>query len=176
MGNKRSGRRRLPTATKRLRGSKIRHDVEKEPTYGAPGMPAPPAHLADDAEALVAFGAFGARLVDARVITPAHGELLAMLAEAWADYCRKRREWKANGFHSVVVQSWTDGEGVVRERTIENPLVRQMRQQHDLVIRIAGEFGLSPATASKVERLPASAADPDEAYFAGRPNVLKFAK
>jgi phage terminase small subunit len=175
MGNKRSGRRRLPTATKTLRGSRVRTPVASEPTFGAPGVPVPPPHLVDDAEALAAYASFGARLVAARVLTPAHGELLAMLAEAWADYVRKRQEFAAEGRKSIVIQSWTDAEGVTRERRIENPLVRQMRQQLDQVARIAGEFGLTPATASKVQRIDAAAADPDEAFFANRPpNVLPF--
>lgn len=170
MGNKRSGRRRLPTATKQLRGSRVRN-AAKEPNYGAPGLPAVPPHLEDDPEALEAYHAFGARLVAARVLTPAHGELLAMLAEAWADYVRKRREFAAEGRKSVVVQSWTDGTGVTRERRTENPLVRQMRQQLDQVARIAGEFGLTPATASKVERIEGGGDDPDEAFFSNRPTL-----
>ena len=175
MGNKRSGRRRLPTATKQLRGSRVRHNVAAEPDFGAPGLPEPPAHLVDDDVALAAFAGFGARLVAGRVLTPAHGELLGMLAEAWADYVRKRQEFAAEGRKSVVVQSWQDGTGVTRERRTENPLVRQMRQQLDQVMRILGEFGLTPATASKVEKLAAGGEDPDEAFFAKRENVLPFA-
>ena len=152
----------------------MRHKAEAEPTFGAPGVPDPPAHLADDPEALAAYASFGVRLVAARVLTPAHGELLAMLAEAWADYVRKRVEFAAEGRKSVVVQSWTDGTGIMRERRTENPLVRQMRQQLDQVARIAGEFGLTPATASKVARIEGGTDDPDEAFFASRENVVPF--
>lgn len=135
-----------------------------------------PGHLADDEIAAAAWESFGARLVVARVLTTAHAEPLALLCEAWADYRRKRAEWALMGRKSVIVQSWKDAEGTARTRIIDNPLVKQLRQQSDLVARLAGEFGLTPATASKVTTLDEPDTDPAEAFFnaAPPPNVVAF--
>jgi len=173
MGNKRSGRRRLPTEVKRLRGSRIRHDTDREPTWGGKGRPEMPPHVADDPYAVTAWQAVAATLETAKVLSPAHGPTLAVYAEAQADYRRKREEWALMGRKSVIVQSWVDIQGKNRTRIVDNPLVKQMRGQADLLLRLAGEFGLTPATASKVMTQDAGGEDEFDTFLAG-PTVLPF--
>lgn len=173
MGNKRSGRRRIPTETKRLRGSTIRHDVAREPTWGGHGRPAMPIHVADDPYAVAAWNDLTPMLENAKVLSPAHGHMLTVLSEALADYRRKREEWALMGRKSVIVQSWDDIQGKHRTRIVDNPLVKQLRGQSDLLMRLLGEFGLSPATSSKVVTQDAGDEDPFDTFLAG-PTVLPF--
>jgi phage terminase small subunit len=173
MGNKRSGRRRLPTETKRVRGSRIRHDTEREPTWGGHGRPPLPPQLAADDYAVPIWHALSATLEQSKVLSPAHGDMLVVLAEALADYRRKREEWAMMGRKSVIVQSWDDIQGKHRTRIVDNPIVKQLRGQADLVMRLLGEFGLSPATSSKVVTQDAGGEDPFDTFLAG-PTVLPF--
>lgn len=173
MGNKRSGRRRLPTETKRVRGSRIRHDTAREPTWGGHARPPLPPTIADDPYAVEAWEDVASKLEAAQVLSPAHAHMLMILAEALADYRRKREEWVMMGRKSVIVQSWDDIQGKHRTRIVDNPLVKQLRGQADLCMRLLGEFGLSPATSSKVVKQDAGQEDPFDAFLAG-PTVLPF--
>lgn len=175
MGNKRSGRRRLPTETKRLRGSTIRHDVTREPRWGGPGRPEMPEHVADDPYAAEKWHELAGKLEASKVLNRGHGETLALFAEGWADYRRKREEWALMGRKSVIVQTWDDIQGKHRTRIVDNPIVKQLRLQGEYLMKLAGEFGLTPATSSKVVTQDAGAEDPFDTFLAG-PTVLPFTK
>ena len=173
-GNRRSGRRRLPTAIKRALGSKIRHNAGAEPSAPA-GVPLPPPHL--EPEAREAWEAIGARLLAQHVLTTAHGELLALLADAWATYVRLQKAFAAGGYESIVTQTWQDERGRERLRVAENPLFRQLQRQALLLNTLFGEFGQTPASAPKVH-ITAPAADPLETFLTAGPetNVVPFAR
>jgi phage terminase small subunit len=132
-----------------------------------------PLHVADDPYAVAAWNDLAPMLEGAKVLSPAHGHMLTVLAEAWADYRRKREEWALMGRKSVIVQSWDDIQGKHRTRIVDNPLVKQLRGQGDLLMRLLGEFGLSPATSSKVVTQDAGDEDPFDTFLAG-PTVLPF--
>lgn len=174
-GTRKSGRRRTPTAIKRLHGARIRHDVAREP-QGQPGRPAMPAFLADDALAVAAWEQFATTLVDLKVLTTAHAFPLALLAETAADLERMHEEWKTMGRKSVLVTSWVDAEGVTRHRIIANPLKRLYRAERLLGLQLAAEFGLTPATASKVLTHEGETDPEFDAFLKGPSKVLPFAK
>jgi phage terminase small subunit len=132
-----------------------------------------PAHIADDPYAVEAWTSVAATLETAKVLSPAHGPTLAVYAATLGDYRRKREEWAMMGRKSVVVQQWQDIQGKTRTRIVDNPLVKQLRGQADLLLRLAGEFGLTPATASKVMTQDAGVEDPFDAFLAG-PTVVPF--
>jgi len=164
----------MPTAVKRSRGSKVRHDVELEPT-APPGLPPRPAYLAADDAAASAWSAIATRLLDQRVLTTAHGELLAVLADAWAQYVRLQAAYAEMGYRSVLIQKWTE-QGRKRERVVENPLCRQLRLQALLLNTLFGEFGQTPASAPKVHAR-ADQVDPLESFLSGGPaRVVPFPK
>ena len=174
-GNRRSGRRRTPTAVKRALGSQIRHDVDQEPTAPT-GVPRRPPHLDDDPEASAAWDTLAARLLVQRVLTTAHAELLAVLADAWAQYVRLKTAYRVDGYRSIIVQEWTDEKGHERSRVIENPLCRQVRQQALLLNTLLGEFGQTPASAPKVAA-HAESPDPFDQFLQGptpAPTVVPF--
>jgi hypothetical protein len=85
-----------------------------------------------------------------KVLTTAHALPLALLAETAADLERMHEEWRLMGRRSVIVSEWQDRAGNVRHRVIANPLVGLYRAERLLALQIAAEFGLTPATASKV--------------------------
>lgn len=172
-GNANSGRRRLPTAVKQRRGSRIRHDVKREPAFEVGEPPIPP-HIAANPYALAAWRSFAPRLIAARVLTTAHGEPLALLADAWGRYQRASDEWAALNYPNVQTIEIIKGPHV-SERVVEHPLVRQLGVYGDTVKRLCAEFGLTPASASKVQTITDTAADPFEAFLRG-PNVVDFKK
>ena len=173
-GTRRSGRRKVPTAILRARGSRVRHDAAKEPSAPA-GVPQPPAHLAEEARA--AWDAIAARLLAQHVLTTAHGELLALLADAWAQYVRLQTAFKAGGYQSVLTIEWMDERGNERRRVVDNPLFRQLRQQTLLLNTLLGEFGQTPASAPKVQAFSDSP-DPFDRFLNAGPdtNVVPFAR
>lgn len=171
-GTRRSGRKRTPTAVKMLHGAKIRHDVAREP-QGAPGVPAMPTYLADDALAVAAWGRFAATLADLKVLTTAHALPLALLAETVADLERMADEWRMMGRKSVLVTEWIDAEKVKRHRVIANPIVRQYRAARVLALQLAAEFGLTPASAGKVLIHDGETDPAFDAFLAG-PTVVPF--
>lgn len=173
MGNRRSGRRRLPTEVKRQRGSKIRHDVEVEPTAPT-GVPVRPGHVDEDPIAVDAWDRIASRLLTQKVLTTAHAELLALLADGWAQYVRLKAAFAADGYRHVLVNSWQDDRGNPRTHTVENPLVRQIRQQALLLNTLLGEFGQTPASAPKVAA-HADSPDPFDRFLQGPPaSVVPF--
>jgi P27 family predicted phage terminase small subunit len=173
-GTRRSGRKRLPTALKVARGSKIRHNVAAEPSAPV-GVPQAPPHLTEEGRA--AWNAMAARLLAQHVLTTAHGELLALLADAWATYVRLQRAYADGGYQSVLTLEWADERGRERRRVISNPLFNQVRQQAQLVNALLGEFGQTPASAPKVSTFSDSP-DPFDRFLNAGPdtNVVKFAR
>lgn len=175
MGNRRSGRRRTPTVVKRLTGARVRHDVSAEPTAPV-GIPERPPHIAVDPDASAAWDALATRLTAQRVLTTAHREGLALLADAWATYVRMQRDFALVNRRTVLVQEWKDHEGVTRSRVVENPLARQIRLQALLLNTLFGEFGQTPASAPKVST-NSDSVDPFESFLASGPaTVVPFVK
>lgn len=170
-GNRNSGRRRLPTETKRRRGSRIRHDAKREPSYDV-GEPPIPEHVSIDPYALAAWRSFADRLIEARVLTKAHAEPLALLCDAWARYRRASEEWAHYEYAQVVEVEIVKGH-VTTKRLVPNPLVQIVAAYAEQVKKLLGEFGLTPATSSKVKTIADTTADPFEAFLRG-PNVVPF--
>ena len=97
-GNRRSGRRRTPTSTLVLKGSRIRHDKQdrrREP-FVPPGIPPQPAYLAADPYAVEAWAELVALLQPIGVLTVADGPALELAATAKADQRRLFEAWAAN--------------------------------------------------------------------------------
>jgi phage terminase small subunit len=148
-GNHRSGRKRIPTAVKRLLGAQIRADRRHEPTP-EPGLPKMAAALRQDPYAVEEWRGLVRDLKLLRVLTVQDGRALALLAMAQADHRRLLETWALMGFKPIITQQIVDLKGRSRTKIIENPVVRQLRQQKALCDQLLGAFGMSPATRSKV--------------------------
>jgi phage terminase small subunit len=166
-GTWRSGGRPKPTALKLLQGSKVR-GRKSEPTHPV-GRPPIPERLAGDPVAVAAWNSLAARLETVGVLTTAHGEALAMLAEALADYDRIRGQLALMNYQQLVVDEVKNAEGVtIRRRVRENPLLRRSERIALLVNRLLGEFGLTPATSARIDARPRQQSDPFERFLGAR--------
>lgn len=156
-GSKRSGRRLKPTALKAIQGSRMRRQNRTEPVHPV-GVPTIPPHLATDDLAVTAWGSFVERLSAVKVLTSSHGEALAIMAEAWADYVRCRQQFERMGRQLVVADEKVVGSGataIVTRKIKDNPLIRRSERLAMLIQRYLGEFGLTPATGPKVQGIAA---------------------
>jgi phage terminase small subunit len=74
---------------------------------------------------------------------------------------------------TVITHEWADARGVTHQRVVANPLMRALRMQSDLVSKLAGEFGLTPAMLARVTRSDWSDEDDDaEAFLRSRPVLV----
>jgi phage terminase small subunit len=165
-GTWRSGQKPKPTALKVLQGSEVR-GRKREPAP-PPGRPPIPTRLAEDPLAVAAWESLAARLESIGVLTTANGEALGLLAEALADYERVREALSTMRHQQLVVDEVRNPQGVViRRRIRENPLLRRTERIALLVNRLLGEFGLTPATAPRLEASP-PVRDPFEVFLGHR--------
>ncbi len=166
-GTWRSGGRPVPTALKVLRGTQVKGRKD-EPRYSG-GRPVMPPELAADLLATANWTRLADRLEAAGVLTTAHGEALGMLAEALADYTRVRTELHAMGHKQYLVDETFNRKGqLIRRHERENPLFRRSERLALLINRLLGEFGLTPATQTRIEARQAKLQDPFEAFLGGK--------
>jgi hypothetical protein len=148
-GTYRSGRRPVPSAVHRLRGTAIRHR-HAEPQLPV-GRPAVPPAIEADPVAFAHWEALATRLEAMRILNAGHGPALALLAQTLADHDRVRAQLHALHYPEVVVDETWDTHGtLLRRRTHEHPLIRRSERLTLLVTRLLGDFGLTPVTQTKV--------------------------
>jgi phage terminase small subunit len=165
-GTWRSGGKPKPTALKLLQGSRV-SGRKSEPQYER-GTPEPPAGLADDPQAREHWDRLSARLEAAGVLSVAHGEALGMLAQALADYARIRQQLHQMQYQQLVIDEVRDPKGqLLRRRVKENPLIRRSERIALLVNRLLGEFGLTPATQTRIEARQTALSDAFETFLGG---------
>jgi phage terminase small subunit len=168
MGNHKSGRRPVPTNLHVLRGT-LRSRHKKRPPPPQLGRPEPPPDIQADEVALGHWNALAERLESLRVLSPAHGEALALLAQSLADYGRVRAQLHEMGYRQLIVDEIRDKTGqVIRRRVRENPLIRRSERLALLVARLLGEFGLTPVTQTKVASHAPTESDPFEVFLGGK--------
>jgi phage terminase small subunit len=160
---------------KRLRGSRMRpSDRAREAALTPGGEPPMPPRIADNPEARAEWTRLAAVLLDQQVLTRSHGDLLALFAETSALYARQLRDFALMHGQSVVVQTWADAQGRPHSRITLNPLVRALRYSQEMILRLAGEFGVSPASCGKVARVENLEDDPFEQFLRTAPAVIPF--
>jgi|SRR5262245_11752408 len=160
MGNARSGRRPKPTAMLRAAGSRVRRRG-REPVY-EPGAPPCPAGLRDDLLAVAAWEHFAGLLTGSKVLTTGHAAALANLASVQARLDRARAAHAAEGFPTLKVYH---RRGDVFEKP--HPLATEINKLITLQLRLLDSFGLTPASAPKVEALGAPPERSDFERFVG---------
>lgn len=156
-GNWRSGRRPTPTALHVLRGtlrSSVRQGREGEPKR-KPGRPPCPVEVEADEAAHAHWLRLATQLEKDGILTMAHGDALALLAQALADYHRVRGQLAAMKHQQLVIDEIRDKDGkLLRRRVRENPLIRRSERLAALCSRLLGEFGLTPVTQTRVHADP----------------------
>jgi len=97
------------------------------------------------------------KLVEARVLTELDRETLAAFCECWAEY------WALKAVVAEVGYYTTSKSGGDRL----HPAVTARKTMLDNVIRLGREFGLTPASRSRIEALPESPTDPTAEFLFG---------
>lgn len=163
-GTFRSGRKPKPAGLRALHGSRERPHHRREPKY-ASNSPVMPAHLTADAVAVEKWDILADRLAKSRVLTVAHGEALAVLAEAWADYVRCREQFAQTGRQMLVVDEKRALDGTVTRKVKDNPLIRRSERLALLLQRYLSEFGLTPVSGPKVAAMGEGPGDEWAEFF-----------
>ena len=157
------GRRPLPTEVKRLRGNPGKrklNDQEPGVPIGEPEMPADLPELAQ-----VEWKSIVPLLLQMGVLSKVDGKALVGYCYAWARLMQAEKEINDRGI--ILDEPVTDKEGnEIGTRTKANPACaladRAMVRMKSFLI----EFGLTPASRSKLKVDKPKDADPVEAYLA----------
>lgn len=155
MGGKGSGgRNRKPTAVKKVQGNPGKRPLNKREPKPHPGMPAMPAGM--PAEACAEWQRMAPILEKMGVLTVADGPALAAYCKLHAQILQAEAAIKKYGI--VVAQIDKDtGVAVLKK----NPAVTVKSECLRLVIAFQREFGLTPASRSKVSAIEGRDLEPD---------------
>jgi len=151
-----AGRRPKPTALKRLEGNPGKRALNRtEPT--PTGIPKCPPHL--DREAKAEWKRISADLTTLGLLTNVDRAALAAYCSAWSRWVAAEKSIQKFG---TVIKSPKSG------FPIQNPFVGVANTALDQLRKFAVEFGLTPASRSRlhVEPLTGKSADPFEQFMA----------
>ena len=85
-----------------------------------------------------------------RVLHTGHGPALALLAQTLADHDRVRAALHTLDYKQLITEEVGDAKGRIHRRLREHPLIPRSERVALLVNRLLGEFGLTPATQTRV--------------------------
>jgi P27 family predicted phage terminase small subunit len=147
------GRKPMPTALKLIKG--MRRGVNLDEPKVPPGRPECPGHLS--AAARKEFARLVELLEPARILTPLDGEALAL-------YCSHFDRWQ-------LAERKIHRFGILLETPHgkkSNPMVRVADAAMVQMLKLLGEFGLTPASRSKLHAIPPTTA-PLEGFLKAKP-------
>lgn len=145
-----------PRALKVVQGT-LRKDREPEsPVELEPGIPEPPEGMGDEARRC--WDRLVPVLVTVRILTVIDREALVMLCNSWAHY------WYLQGVVEEEGFTYTSAKGNV----LQHPAVSSMNKALENCLRLAREFGLTPASRSRIEALPKPPEDPSREFLFGK--------
>lgn len=140
------GRKRVPTGLKIINGNPGRRPIPNEPQLEVT-KPEPPDHLAP--EAVLEWNRLVELLYTSGLMTGADVGALASYCAAYGRWVQAERKLneaaKADPVTCGLVQMTTHG------NYVQNPLVGIANKAHNDVMRYAAEFGMTPASRSKVD-------------------------
>ena len=144
-----------PTPLKVVQGT-FRPDREpKNPAILEPQAPKPPKGMSQPGRAC--WRRIVPKLVAARILTELDRELLAAYCECWAMYWDLKTIVHKEGYTTTTHKG----------NVIQHPLVGSMNKMLDSLIRLGREFGLTPASRSRIEALPEPPTDPTAEFLFG---------
>lgn len=150
------GRRPTPTKLKKLRGGDPRFYNEGQPRFAAPSSVRPPAILGPVGKKH--WKEIAPLLVEHDLLTTGDLALLTQLCVAFEIATEARQTMNDEGLFR------RDEEGVQRK----HPGMQVWRDATATYLRLAGEFGLSPAAREKLGIIPDDGPDPYEEYLRRR--------
>ena len=136
---------RKPTIQKQLGGTLQPSRANKQEPVPDVALPLPPDWLSERARAY--WGEIGAVLLNMKVVTAADSPALQLLTETMAEWAEARQAVHVRG---LVYELETEGGQTMRR---PNPEVAQASDAMKRALRMLTEFGLTPASRSKVSAL-----------------------
>ena len=132
------GPRKTPTTLQNLRGNPGKRAKNKREAIPKAGLPTAPDELSDEAKRV--WADLGAKLEMQKLITPLDAMPFAILCEAYA-------MWR-----HLIAEARGDGPIVkMNGQLVPNPYLAEAKKQGEIVRKLMGEFGLSPASRARVE-------------------------
>lgn len=148
------GRRPKPTAQKQLEGSRIRHDVRREPRPD--GIPTCPKHL--DKGAKAEWRRISAELVKLGLLTSVDRAALAAYCAAYSRWADAEANVQKFG---AVIKSPKSG------FPIQSPYVGIANVSIDIMRKFLVEFGMTPASRTRISSdAPPTSTDPFSEFMA----------
>ena len=139
------GRKRKPTAVKELQGSRDRHSEQgKEYVDALPVSPLDEINLdllCDKGKAN--FIEIYNKLTRSKVLSDTDIEMLKILADAFAQF------WDAHAEIQLEGYTFIGSKGV----PVKNPYITIKAQAFDRIKSLMGEFGLTPSSRTKIEKV-----------------------
>jgi P27 family predicted phage terminase small subunit len=117
-------------------GNRPLPENEPEPAKGEPKMPS---WLKGRARA--AWKEMVPELARIGLLTIVDGHALAVYCEAWATYVEASEIVRAEG---ILIESYRGGKA-------KNPAAQIMRDSADLMMKVGGQYGLTPATRARLQ-------------------------
>lgn len=142
---------RKPTIQKALGGTLQPSRTNKHEPVPAVALPLPPDWLSERARAY--WGEIGAVLLNMQVVTAADSLALQLLTETMAEWAEARQAVIGTGSRAgvgLVYEMLTESGQTMRR---PNPEVAQASDAMKRALRMMTEFGLTPASRSKVSAL-----------------------
>ena len=133
---------KVPTALKMLKGTNRKDRVLPDEVKPDACLPPPPARLAKDERAI--WRDLAGQLFNSNVLTKLDGQALEIVVRLWARLQRIRKE-SAN---AALVEISSRGETVAAYIRLENETFKLLRGY-------LSEFGMTPASRTKVSTVPA---------------------
>lgn len=140
-GNYRSGRKPKTDAMRVLEGGKARGPL---PTASMPPMPD---HIASDPLATKYWEDYGGKLLRNGVLQEDHGQLLAIVSHLSATYERALKQFAEAQYRTFMAQR--EGSKVT---VVELPFAKRLESMGTTIVRMLGEFGLTPVMAAKLAK------------------------
>ena len=147
------GRKPTPTALKVLRGNPGRRPLNAREPKPKTGLPPCPSSLKGSAR--LAWRQMAKMLRDAGIGTTLDRNAMILLVDAWETYVSATTTLRQSG---LLVKSPTG-------YPMQNPLLAVSNRAHEQIVRLLAEFGMTPASRTRVHvELPA-APDPLEEFL-----------
>lgn len=128
-----------PTHLKVLTGNPGNRPLNENEPQPAKGEPTMPKWLKGRAAA--AWKEIVPELARIGLLTVVDGHALAVYCEAWATYVQASEIVRAEG---ILVDSYRGGKA-------KNPAAQIMRDSADLMMKVGGQYGLTPATRTRLQ-------------------------
>ena len=141
-----TGRRPLPTETKRLQGTLELSRMNPNEPKPALTVPIAPDWMPDEVKSI--FNELALHFADMRVLGQADGKALELLADAYHEYRTARQFIHENG--ETYESPTKDGGKIVRAYPQVNIASDAFKRVRAMLI----EFGATPAARSRVEAIP----------------------